>query len=124
MNGGASFWRQTRALTWPFWATNIMEMVERLADDHANARLLAQRLANIAGLEVDLDGVQSNILRFGLVKEGVTVQQVVAGCKAEGILFNAMDAAHFRAVTHYGIERDDVLYAASVIDRVLSGLPA
>ncbi|MBP7585275.1 MAG: MFS transporter [Spirochaetes bacterium] len=31
MNGGASFWRQTRALTWPFWATNIMEMVERLA---------------------------------------------------------------------------------------------
>jgi len=31
VTGGASFWRQTRALTWPFWATNIMEMVERLA---------------------------------------------------------------------------------------------
>ncbi len=100
------------------------QMVDRLADDHANARLLAERLANINGLEVDLDGVRSNILRFGLTKSGITVQQVVAACTAEGIKFNAMDAAHFRAVTHYGIERDDIAYAAAVIDRVLSSLAA
>lgn len=102
----------------------LEEMVDRLADDHANARLLAERLAEIDGLEVDMAGVQSNIVRFGLVKRGVTVQQVVAAGAAEGVRFNAMDAAHFRAVTHYGIERDDVEHAAAVIRRVLQTVTA
>ncbi len=62
----------------------LEEMVDRLADDHANARLLAERLAETDGLQVDMAGVQSNIVRFGLVKPGVTVQQVVAAGAAEG----------------------------------------
>jgi len=100
------------------------QMVDRLAEDHANARLFAERLAQIPGLEVDLAGVQSNIVRFGLARPGVTVQQVTTGCAAEGVRFNAMDAGHFRVVTHYGITQEDVLVAASVVERVLASLPA
>lgn len=97
-------------------------MVDRLAEDHANARLLAECLAEIPGFEVDLASVQSNIVRFGLTAPGVTVEQVVQGLLAEGVKWNAADAHHFRAVTHYGIERDDVLEAAAAAKRVMASL--
>ncbi len=98
------------------------EMVDRLADDHANARLLAERLAEIPGYDVDLATVQSNIIRFGLTRSDVTAPQVAAALTAEGIKVNASDAAHIRAVTHYGIERDDVLYALEVAERVMQSV--
>jgi len=95
------------------------EMVDRLADDHANARILAERLAEIDGLDVEPESVQSNIVRFALTAPNVTVQQVIAGLLQEGVKLNAIDARHFRAVTHYGIEREDVIYAADAFARVM-----
>lgn len=84
------------------------EMVDRLAEDHENARTLAEGLANIEGFEIDLDTVQSNIVIFGLSDPSVSAQCVVEKVAADGVQFNAIDATHFRAVTHYGITAEDI----------------
>ena len=98
------------------------EMVDRLAEDHANARFLAEGLAEIPGYDVDLASVQSNILRFGLTRSDITAPRLAAALTAEGIKVNATDAAHIRAVTHYGIERDDIEHALGVAAQVMQSV--
>ena len=98
------------------------EMVDRLAEDHANARFLAEGLAEIPGYDVDLASVQSNIIRFGLTRTDVTAPRVAAALTAEGVKVNASDAAHIRAVTHYGIERGDIEHALAVAARVIESV--
>lgn len=100
----------------------LNEMVERLADDHANARLLAERLVEVCGLDVDLAGCQTNILRIGVSLPGVTASDLADALAVEGIKVSVMDPLHVRAVTHYGIEQDDVIYAAGVIARVVGSM--
>ena len=86
----------------------LEQMIDRLADDHENARVLAKGLAEIEGLELDLQTVQTNIIIFGLSDPSVGVSNLVKGLAAEGVKLNAIDSARFRAVTHYGIEREDI----------------
>lgn len=100
----------------------LNEMVDRLAEDHANARLFAERLAQVDGYDVDLARVQTNIVRVGVGRPGVTAPQVAEALGREGVKVNAMDARHIRAVTHYGIEREDVLYAAEAAARAMASL--
>ena len=89
-------------------------MVERLADDHANARRLAQGLAEL-GLAVDLESVQSNI-----VVAAVDDARALAGRLAEGgVLITVLSDTRARFVTHYGIEEADVDEALSRVEAVL-----
>src|SRR4029453_18975824 len=66
----------------------LEKMVDRLAEDHANARALAERLARIPGLVVDLASVQTNIVIFAVERPGgpdasaVATAELVAGCAA------------------------------------------
>jgi len=80
-------------------------MIERLADDHHHARLLAEGLAQIEGVRVDPAMIQTNIVYFG-VPAG-TGNRVAAELHARGVLINPGDS-ELRMVTHYGIERDDI----------------
>jgi threonine aldolase len=98
------------------------QMVDRLAEDHENAAFLARRLSEIDGLDIDTAAVQSNIVRFGVRWNGWDAPQLVAALAHDGIKLNAMDQAHIRAVTRYGITRDDVAYAADVLGRVAQSL--
>ena len=100
----------------------LEEMVDRLAEDHDNARTFAEGLAQIPGYDVDLASVQSNIIRFGLTRTDVTAPRVAAALTAEGVKVNASDAAHIRAVTHYGIERGDIEHALAVAARVIESV--
>jgi threonine aldolase len=100
----------------------LEQMVDRLADDHENARLLAQGLAEIPGLDVDLTSVQSDIVIFGLKTAKVTPIQVVGALAAQGVKMGAIDPTHFRAVTHYGIERPDIESAVAAMRRVMKDL--
>ncbi len=89
-------------------------MVERLADDHANARRLAQGLAEL-GLAVDLASVQSNI-----VVAAVDDARALAGRLAEGgVLITVLSDTRARFVTHYGIEGTDIDEALSRVQAVL-----
>ncbi|MBC7235220.1 MAG: low-specificity L-threonine aldolase [Chloroflexi bacterium] len=97
----------------------LEEMVDRLAEDHENARILAQGIKEIRGLDVDLGTVQSNIVIFSLTAEGVPITDVVKAFYAEGLKINNIDAGRFRAVTHYGIEREDISAALAIMSRVM-----
>ena len=83
----------------------LTEMVQRLAEDHANAQRLAEGLADIPGFDVDMDLVQTNMV-FVTPKDGLADKFVPFMAK-ENIIISAMPAP-IRLVTHYGIEATDI----------------
>jgi len=95
-------------------------MIERLADDHANARHLAQGLAEIPGIALDVARVQTNIVFFDLTNH-LTAQQLAERTARDGVLIGVAGAQRIRVVTHYGIERADVDTALAVIRRAMAG---
>jgi len=99
-----------------------MQMVDRLADDHANARRLAEGLAEIPGVAIDPSTVQTNIVIFGLSNPAIAITDVVKGLAGEGVKMNPISATQFRAVTHYGIERDDIDAALIAFRKVMGAL--
>ena len=100
----------------------LEQMVDRLAEDHENAHILAKGLAEIPGFDVDLKAVQSNIIIFGLSAPRVQVKDVVMALVAEGIKIGAISPTRFRVVTHYGISREDILTALAAMRKVMSKL--
>jgi len=95
-------------------------MVDRLAEDHANAHRLAEGLARLPGIELDPARVPTNIVIFGLAPGTPTAAQFAAGMAARGVKINPTGPHHLRAVTHYGIEAEDVEMALSAAEAVLS----
>jgi threonine aldolase len=90
-------------------------LVPRLADDHANARLLGEAFAR--GRGVRLAPVETNIV-VGVL-EGRSAPEAVAALRAEGVLATAMDAATLRFTTHRDVSRADCERAAEIIERTL-----
>jgi threonine aldolase len=97
----------------------LEQMVDRLAEDHINARRLANGLAEIPGLAIDLDRVQTNIVIFELVSERLTPAELVARLSEKGVKLLAIEGRRLRAVTHYGIEADDIEFALAVMREVM-----
>ncbi len=91
----------------------LEEMVERLAEDHANARRLARGLAAIPGLSCDADAVETNILYYGV--SGASPAAFVQGMAERGVL-----AGGNRMVTHYGITASDIDRALEVAEAVMA----
>jgi threonine aldolase len=92
----------------------------RLADDHANARALAEALAGAKHLTVDLTRVHTNIVMIDLARG--TAESVIAGCRDAGILLGAAGAQRIRAVTHLDVDREGVLRAAKTIAELAAAL--
>ncbi len=99
----------------------LEEMVDRLAEDHANARRLAEGLAEIPGLSVDLERVQTNIVYFDLIEGSLETDRFLAGLREGGVKMLSTGPRRFRAVTHYGIEAADIEEALMVVRRVMEG---
>jgi len=97
--------------------------VERLAEDHANARLLADELLRGDDVEIDLATVQTNIVVFSLVeRRGVPdAAAFVEACRDRGVLVNAFGPRTVRAVTHLDVTSDDCRAAARVMRAVADG---
>ncbi len=85
--------------------------VERLAEDHANARALAERLAESGAIGLELDRVETNIVVFTVSD----ASSFVAACRERGVLVNAFTSTLVRAVTHLDVSRDDCETAAGVM---------
>ena len=84
-------------------------MVERLADDHAHARRLAAGLANISGITVDPDSIQTNIVIFEVDREQIgDARAVIAALRADGVLVSHSRDQALRMVTHRHITAADV----------------
>jgi threonine aldolase len=92
----------------------------RLADDHANARALAEALAGGKNLSIDVAGVHTNIVMIDLVHG--TAASLVALAAEEGVLLGANGPRRVRAVTHLDVDRDGVLRAAKVIAELAAAL--
>ncbi|MCP5095391.1 MAG: low-specificity L-threonine aldolase [Chloroflexi bacterium] len=88
----------------------LNEMIERLADDHQHARMLAEGLAQIPGIEIDLDMVKTNMVFFGIAETvSVTTRELIDRMQAEAnIWLGAVGSRRFRAVTHYWIGQKEV----------------
>jgi threonine aldolase len=85
----------------------------RLADDHENARLFAERLARASGARVDLAGVETNIVNIDL--ERAHADDVVRAAKDRDVLVNATGPRRLRAVMHLDAPREAVLRAAEAL---------
>jgi threonine aldolase len=97
----------------------------RLADDHANARLLADRLAASSAIDLDPAAVQTNIVVFRMADGAPDASSVVAAARAAGVLVVAFNARTIRAVTHLDVTRDQVTEAAErLVAAAESALPA
>ncbi len=96
------------------------KMIDRLTDDHANARRLAEGIASIPGLSIDLSLVKTNIVYFDVAKDNVSVDQIKAGLEKKGIRALPTGPTRFRMVTHYGIEAEDIDKALSVLSAIMS----
>jgi threonine aldolase len=93
--------------------------VERLADDHANARRLAEGLAE-AGLPVNVEQVETNFVLLDTAALGMSADETLARLRAEGVLFSfAARKGVLRAVTHLDVSADDIERAIEGATRAL-----
>jgi threonine aldolase len=98
----------------------LERMVERLAEDHANARRLAEGLAKLPGLRVDLSSVQTNIVILRVDRGPEATDELVRGCAARKVKVHAMGPAAIRCVTHKDVDGDDITRALDAF-RELTG---
>jgi threonine aldolase len=96
----------------------LNHMVDRLAEDHANARTLAEGLAEMPGVRCDLLRVQTNLVFFDL--DSMPAQRFTEECGRRGLLSASVGPQRMRFVTHYGIEAEDIQEALRICEEVLS----
>jgi threonine aldolase len=89
--------------------------VERLAEDHMNAKRLARGIAEIAGLDIDVGAVVTNILYFDVRRPELTVSTLLERLRTAGVLMLATGPTSIRAVTHLDVSKEG-------IDRALEAL--
>lgn len=95
----------------------LTENVARLADDHANARRLAEGLAQIAGVRIDPTRVDSNIIFFDLGDLPIAPETFVARLAEGGVRISG--SSSFRAVTSSEVTSEDIDYALALTNSVI-----
>ena len=95
--------------------------VDRLAEDHANARILAEGLAELHPEAVDLDTVQTNMVYLNLEPLGMTAPELSETLGAEGILTLGFPGYSMRLVTHRDVDETQIRRA---LERIRAALPA
>ena len=97
----------------------LEEMVDRLAEDHENARRLAKGIARISGLSIEPAKVQTNIIYFELDEERMTPKELVTELDKKEVKLLSVGARRLRAVTHYGISAEDVDLTIKALGEVM-----
>ena len=101
----------------------LEDMVERLAEDHANARRLAQGLARIPSITVHPDRVQTNIVMLEL-PAGISTSDFIQRLGRQGVKVGSPGGQRVRAVTHRMVEAGDVDEALKHIELVVREIQA
>lgn len=97
----------------------LEKMTARLEEDHANAQVLAKGLAEIQGVKIDPERVQTNILVFDIAGTGQTTVGFTSRLKQCGVLANAIGAREIRMVTHKDVSGSDCETALGAIREAL-----
>ena len=100
----------------------LNEMIERLADDHAHARLLAEGLARLPGVRVNVDMVRTNMVFFDLADDVALSSEEVADQlrQTANVWLGTNGPRGFRVITHYWIDADDVGVLLDGLEKVLA----
>lgn len=96
----------------------LTEMVDRLEEDHRNARQLAEGLQGLPGIGIDLSRVETNMV-FVECLPPLTRETFVTGCAEQGVRVAATGPRTVRMVTHRGVSSVDIEYAVRAISQVL-----
>jgi threonine aldolase len=94
-------------------------MVDRLAEDHTNARRLAEGLARLPGIVLDPARIQTNIVIFDLAPGAPSAAELLTVLAKEGVKMGSVSARRVRAVTHYGVEAEHVELALEACQAML-----
>jgi threonine aldolase len=94
--------------------------VDRLADDHENARILADGLAELPGVELDPADVETNIVVFGVAD----APALCAGLERRGVKMSRLGSTRVRAVTHLDVDRAGVKTAIGAVREALAEAPS
>jgi len=97
----------------------IQKMASRLAQDHANAQRLAYGLADIPGISINPEAIQTNIVNFDTPSK-LTADRFVQQMSARGVKFNSRGGQRVRAVTHRMISKADVDEALEQIGSLIN----
>jgi threonine aldolase len=100
------------------WA--LEHHLDRLADDHARARSVAQAVAKVAPEVVDPDRVETNIVILDVGPAGWTAAEFVAAALERGVRMYATDARSVRMVWHLDVDDADTVYAADVVSAMIA----
>jgi threonine aldolase len=100
----------------------LNEMVDRLEEDHANARRLAEGLRGLPGVDIDMARVETNMV-FGDCRPPLTATAFIDRCRDVGVLLDQASAYRWRMVTHRGVTAADVDDAIEAVRRAF-GAPA
>jgi threonine aldolase len=89
-----------------------------LANDHRNARFLAEALSKIDGIAVEAKDIQTNIVIFDVSGTGMLSSEFSTQLKSRGVLMNGISPTHMRLVTHYDADREACELALSAVRQV------
>ena len=95
-------------------------MVDRLQEDHTNARLLADGIADLSGIVLDPETIKTNIIYFDMDDNAIESADFLTVLAAKGIQFFDTGPRRFRMVTHYGITAEDILYTIDAFKQTLT----
>lgn len=98
----------------------IENMIERLGEDHKNTRILGESLADISGIKVDLETIQTNMVCFDLQESGMDTYQFLPKLAEYNILGSPRPPTKVRLVTHYGISEEDIYVTIKAIKEIVS----
>jgi threonine aldolase len=98
--------------------------LDRLSDDHDNAKLIASRLRRHRHISLAADPVETNIVIFSLDASAPDAATVIAAARAHGVLVVAFGPRTVRAVTHLDVTREQCERAASVLGEAIAGGPS
>ncbi len=96
----------------------LTESPKRLPVDHENARRLAEAAANIRGVSIDAERVQTNIVIFDVAATGKTSVEICQALKENGILASPFGTA-IRMVTHYDVSREDIEKTLQILSSII-----
>ncbi len=96
----------------------LEETPARLHEDHANAKLLAQGLANLRGVGIDAEKVATNIVIFDVSQTGITADEICARLKERDVLASGFGSS-IRMVTHYDVSRADIETTLKELNSIL-----
>ncbi|MCX8052299.1 MAG: aminotransferase class I/II-fold pyridoxal phosphate-dependent enzyme [Armatimonadetes bacterium] len=94
--------------------------IDRLAEDHANAKVLAEGLALIDSIDIDPTSVETNIVLFDIARTGMDVPRFMSELISRGVRMSSYRGTKIRAVTHLDVALADVKKAVDVVKEILA----